>query len=309
MPEVIPNLSPLPPHSDNAVRLIGGQLLSLDTETQPSTSVAVAHENALPSPGVADPEVSDTRPVSSPGFKYNDDLLDTSYDEQVRMHNRWYEYQNAPIPSFEGVPVVGITPPFSPTNAPVEEIYARNRVPMSMRSYGHAPHSEFDHTEPVDIWRIVDRMRLKDGSALVSSQILHHGTVGDIENFDGMKHYGTHHESRDFSGKETPFVSFVTDPEGLAEDYILRAGFGVKGGRDSVVVRVKVDPSRVITHGQKKDTGGVLLIGGVAPDEYVAAYEIADFVSTLVPENRAINHVVGTDATMSRSEAFEYWTS
>jgi hypothetical protein len=246
--------------------------------------------------------------VPPPGFVFDADkaeMNDESYEAQVRAAVRAYEYQNAPVPSFEETPTVDVVPTFNPTGAPESEIYAHNRAPLKLS--GHtALHSEFGHTEPVEMWRIIDRSRLIDGTGLVSSQILLHNTLGDIEHFKDMRHISTEHDDRMTVGSETPFVSFATDPAELAKLYILQQGFGVSDGRDSVVVRARVDPARVITNGQNK-APRVALVGGVAPNEFVAAYELSDFVKTLIPEDATITRIMGSESDLSRDEALGYW--
>jgi hypothetical protein len=241
--------------------------------------------------------------VPPTGFVFNPDMLE-SYEEQVETAHRKAAYQAEPIPSFEDVPTVDVTPAFNPSDASEEEIYARGRVPESLRRLGEATHAELTgNSEPVEMWRIVERKRLKDGSGLASSRVLYDRTLGKVEEFDAVKHLASNHERRVADpGAATPFVSFSTDPRSLAERVILRHGFGVKGGRDSVVVKVQVDPSRVITRGEQKESE-VLLIGGVAPEEYVAAYEVSDFVARLVP-NEAVSTLHGS---MSRDEALNHW--
>lgn len=220
-----------------------------------------------------------------PGFRYNPDLLE-DYEDQVKGAIESYNYQEAPIPSLEGVSELAVEPIFNPTNAPEDEIYAKGKVPASMRKIGLATHEELTGSnEPVEMWRIVERKALQDGTGLSASSILTNGSLGNVEEFDSTKHLASNHAKRVAdSEKATPFVSFSTDPEHLAKTMILRHGFGVADGRDSVIVRVKVDPNRVITGGQKKQQE-VWLLGGVAPDEYIAAYDINDFVNTMAPES------------------------
>jgi len=251
-----------------------------------------------------------------PGFKFNPDLL-LDLDEQIQAAIEEAEYQAAPIPSFEGVPALDITPNFNPTGAASDEIYARNRAPRPQHYIEPASGSLepagsritirsklTDDPRPVEMWRIVERSKLLDGTGLVASRILHDNTLGDVEGFDDTKHLLSYHERR-VADKDasTPFVSFSTDPENLAEQVILRHGFGIKGGRDSVVVRVRVDPSRVITSPANKDPE-VLLLGGVAPEEYIDAYDVADFVRELVPDAE-IDTIAGDK--VHRDKALGYW--
>jgi hypothetical protein len=223
-----------------------------------------------------------------PGFAFNPESMDT-YDEQLATAQKQAEYQAAPPPSFEGVPMADIVPTFNPTGAPTGEVYAHGRAPESMRKLGIRPRSEWpDVPDKVVMWRIVEREKLVDGSGLVSSRVLRSDSLGDVEGFDSKQHYAsTHHERVADPDAATPFVSFSTDPEYLARELILARGFGVKGGRESVVVRVSVDPDRMLT-GNKNKSEEVLLIGGVAPDEYDGAYSMADFVSAVIPEGEMV---------------------
>lgn len=241
--------------------------------------------------------------VPPPGFTFDEDLL-LDYDEQVASAIKAHEYQTAPIPSFENIPTVDIEPAFNPTGAPVEDIYGHARVPKAMQSWAGV-HSEITgDPSSVEMWRVIDRSRLVDGTGLVSSRVLLDGSVGDVESFEPSKHFSSNHDDRlENAGESTPFVSFSTDPEGLAKA-VLRHGFGIKEGRDSVVVRVKVDPSRIITGGKNK-TPEVLLIGGVAPEEYEEAYEVSDFVANLVDQDAQIGIVSGEQ--MARDQVLQHW--
>lgn len=231
-----------------------------------------------------------------PGFQYNPDIL-ADYDEQVRSAIAEEAYQAEPIPSFEGVPTIDITPTFNPTGAQDSEIYARCRTAESLMP-DTVSINELTDTRSIEMWRIVERSKLKDGTGLVSSRILHDNTLGNVEDLNVVKHLTSSHERRmNDKDTSTPFVSFSTDPRDLAKNVILRHGFGVKGGRDSVVVRVQVDPDRVIT-GTKDKEPEVLLLGGIAPSEYLAAYSVSDFISQLVPEEEITTvegNVVGRD--------------
>jgi hypothetical protein len=242
--------------------------------------------------------------VPPPGFKFNPDIFE-GYEEQVQTAVAEAAYQDAPLPTFENVPTLDITPAFNPTEAPAEEIFARNRAPRSLRP-AMAPASEWRSDDrPVRMWRIVERAKLEDGTGLVSSSILQRNSVGDVETFNPVLHLASNHEGRMAGeGSSTPFVSFSTDPAKLARDVILKHGFGIKDGRDSVVVEVGVDSARVIS-GSFKKAPEVLLLGGVAQEEYVAAYDVADFVGHIVPEDEAI---VIRGNTMQRDKALGHWT-
>ena len=225
------------------------------------------------------------------GFKFDPDVLEP-YDEQLEGARKVAAYQAAPIPGFENVPTVDATPSFNPTGAPDDEIYVRDRVPDRLR-HVMLPRSEWiaqgkAEDGPVEMWRIVERTKLEDGTGLVSSSVLQAGTVGDVESFSRVNHSGTNHEGRMSSAEAaTPFVSFSTDPIYLARTMIAGYGFGVSGGRESVVVRAVVDPGRVLTTPNKKDHE-VLLMGGLAPEEYVAAYGVEDFVRNLTEPDTEI---------------------
>lgn len=238
-----------------------------------------------------------------PGFRYNPNSM-SDYAEQVQTAVDFWNHQNASLPNFEGVQELPITPSFNPTHAPDTEIYARNRMPYSTKS-GKKIHSQWPESdEPVTMWRVVEREKLKDGTGITASQVLQTNSLGDVEGIDDTDHYKSHHEQRlkDMSAG-TPFVSFSTDPVDLAGNLILRKGFGVKGGRDSVVIQVRVDPGRVLTGPNRKEPE-VLLLGGVGPTEYVAAYRVSDFVAHAVPEGE-VTTMHGD--TMHRDKVLGHW--
>jgi len=238
-----------------------------------------------------------------PGFTYNPDIM-SDYEEQRRYAWGEHAHQTSPVPSFEDVPKVDVVPMFNPTAAPEDQIYARSRAPDVLRSWGILPKSEWGDTQPVEMWRLVERSTLEDGTGLVSSRILQESTLGDVERFDPRRHYASHHEARMAdSGASTPFVSFPTDPQDLAENALLH-GFGIEGGRDSVVVRVSVDPDRVLSLSKAK-TSEVLLLGGVAPEEFSAAFSVKGFIDKFVPEDSQITTTDG--AVLTRDQMFEHW--
>lgn len=241
-----------------------------------------------------------------PGFVFNPELL-LDRDEQIERALRRMAYQAAPIPSLEDVPRVDVVPSFNPTEAPATEIYAFGRVPESFRTIGWTTRAE--HTgsdEPVDMWRIVERSRVEDGSGLVSSKILQSNELGDVEGFDSVAHLASHHDKRmSEPDKATPFVSFSTDPEYLART-ILSRGFGVGEGRNPIVVQTRVSPDRLLTNSQRK-AEEVLLIGGVAPEEFVAAYEVSDFAANVLPEDQNITMLHG--GVLTRDDALRYWNT
>jgi hypothetical protein len=217
-------------------------------------------------------------------FVPNPDLL-LSDEEQLERHLARMAYQEKPIPSFEDVPKLTITPVFNPTSAPDGEVYARGRVPVSAQRRNLALRSEWqpDDPTPVTAWRIVERSMVEDGTGLVSSSVLHGNSVGDVEGFNFRKHQASSHQRRmESEDVATPLISFSTDPEQLV-DIIKRLKFGVGEGRDSVVVQVRVDPDRLIT-GKEPKCVEVFLLGGVAPEEYVAAYSMDAFVGKFEQE-------------------------
>lgn len=236
------------------------------------------------------------------GFKFNPDLM-LDYDEQVQEYIKLRNYQEAPVPSFDRVPKLDIEPTFNPSNAPNTEIYAHGRRPRTTES-GKKLRSEWsDDTEPVEIWRIVEKDRLLDGTGIVSSQVVSKGTLGDIENYEDTAHYHSNHEGRLANEHSlTPYVSFSTDPEDLAK-IIVRRGFGVKAGRDSVVVRALVAPDRIMTGSLPKESE-IVLVGGLAPDEYQAAYSVESFVGVMVADEE-VTTIDGDKIAPAR--ALGYW--
>lgn len=238
-----------------------------------------------------------------PGFKYNPDSM-SDYSEQVQAAINFWDHQNAPLPNIEDARELPIAPSFNPTNAPDTDIYARDRMPRVTQS-GKKIRSQWpDGNEPVTMWRIVERKKLEDGTGITASRILTTGSLGDVEGFDDKLHYASnHHQRLEEADAGTPFVSFSTDPQDLAENLILQKGFGLKDGRDSVVIQVHVDPGRVLTGPNKKEPE-VLLLGGVAPNEYVAAYDVADFVTHVVPEGE-LTTMHGD--TMHRDKVLGHW--
>jgi hypothetical protein len=238
-----------------------------------------------------------------PGYGYSEDLM-MDYDEQVAAAHEAHAYQQQPTPSYDNVPRADVTPTFNPTNAPEDQVYARGRAPEDMRPHTR-PHSEFDpDRELIDIWRIEERARVISGLGLVASRLTVDNNLGDVEGFDSVKHLSSNHEGRGTDAdRTTPFVSFASDPEYMAENLILTRGFGVKGDRDPVVVHTKVHPSRVLTKGLNRESE-VLLLGGVAPDEFHGAYEVGDFVAGTLPEDTKVQ--IGGQM-MTRDEALRHW--
>jgi hypothetical protein len=197
-----------------------------------------------------------------------------------------------------------VQPTFNPTDAPEDQIYADAQRPAGLPRI--KPHSEHrPDSDLVDIWRIEERERVRSGLGLVASRILLKNTIGDIADGSATRHMASNYDSRAEGGQEaTPFVSFTTDPEDFTRNLVLRHGFGLKDGRDSVVVHARVDPSRVLTRGENKEDE-VLLVGGVSPDEHVGTYEVPDFVNRALPPEATVR--LHSGATVSRDQAVEHW--
>lgn len=213
-----------------------------------------------------------------PGYLYNPDLLE-DVDEQIAGAWKEHDYQERELPSFENTPAVDITPTFDPTGADADELLIEGFSPNSLRQVGLRPHSEYPgiNDEPIVIWRIVDRASLRDGTGITSSSVLEGAPVEDSG--DLIMHFASNQATRTGS-KLTPFVSFSTDPENLVQLLIRKHEFGLKDGRDSVVVQATVDPGRILSHGHKKEAE-VLLMGGLGRHEYNKAMEVTDFVNTV----------------------------
>jgi hypothetical protein len=238
------------------------------------------------------------------GFRYNPDSLD-DYDEQVRFAVERAAERATSIPSFEGVPQLDIRPTFNPSGAPKSEIYAHGRQPRTTQTGKRLRSDQTDSKQPVEVWRLLERSKLEDGTGLVSSRVLLTGSLGDIENYDDSEHYHSYDALRTTDPKRTsPYVSFSTDPANLAKNLVLQKGQGVKGGRDSVVVRALVAPDRVLTGTAGEKEPEVVLVGGLAPDEYQAAYSVEDFVNTMVPDQE-ITTMHGD--TLPRDKVLGYW--
>lgn len=109
-------------------------------------------------------------------FTYNPNSMD-DYDEQVAHAIRFQEYQDAPVPSFEDVEELDVKPKFNPSNAPDSEIYVHGRRPNKTDS-GKRLRSEWtDSQDPVEIWRIVEKDKLIDGTGIVSSRVVSTGVL------------------------------------------------------------------------------------------------------------------------------------
>lgn len=193
-----------------------------------------------------------------------------------------------------------LIPVFNPTNAPAEEIYAAGK---RLENGGWKPHSDVEpDLEAVDVWRLERKDKIRDGLGLVASSIALGGTLGDFANFEMHKHMASNQERRATPEGATPFVSFSMDPEYVAKNLVLKHGFGVKHGLDSAVVHARVHPSRLMSAHQKEE---VLLVGGLAPDEYVATHEVGDFVAAHVDENEEVP--VALAGRKKRDEALAHW--
>ncbi len=111
---------------------------------------------------------------------------------------------------------------------------------------GIRPSSDFEtDIETVDIYRIEQRKRVASGIGLVASRVLQHQTIGRLDDFKLIRHMSSNHEQRQVVDATTPFVSFSSDPEHLAKSMILKYGFGLKDGSDSVIVKGQVSPNRI----------------------------------------------------------------
>ena len=197
-----------------------------------------------------------------------------------------------------------IQPIFNPTNIPEDQLYARGIRVDASRDLGLRPHSDFEpDLESIEIWRLERRERVESGLGLIASRAAISGTLGDIKSFNLFKHLSSSFESRADAQTATPFVSFSADPEHLAKSLILRRGFGVSGGLDSVVVRAKVHPSRVLSGADSKEE--MLLVGGLSPDEYLGVQEVNEFVDAHVNPDEEVK--VHTSGTMQPRDALKYW--
>lgn len=216
-----------------------------------------------------------------PGYDYNSEVL-ADVDEQIAGAWADYDYQAAQVPSTEDLPIVDITPTFNPTEVPDDQVYVgAYEIMGDLGPYAFGPHRSLSgSTEPVVAWRIVEKARLQDGSGITSSKVLGGEGVTSLDKSDIRKHMASNQASR-VDEAETPFVSFTTDPEMFA-DFIERHQFGTGEGQDSVVIRALVEPDRVLSNGSNK-AHEVLLLGGLAPNEYQAAYEVDDFITAMSP--------------------------
>lgn len=227
-------------------------------------------------------ELVDDRNQYPPGYEYDEEILDGNA-EQIQAAWRDYDYQHTPPPSMENRSSLDITPNFNPTNVPDEGVYASAYdVIGDLGGYIVGSHRSLSgSTDPIKMWRIVDRKRLQDGSGITSSRVLAGEAVTSIDKTDLRNHMASTHEGRS-EGKVTPFVSFTTDPQMFAE-FIGRHQFGTQDEHDSVVISVLVNPDRVLSNGRNKEHE-VLLLGGLSPDEYQAAYEVDDFINAMSPQ-------------------------
>jgi hypothetical protein len=245
---------------------------------------------------------SDLVPPSD--FHFDPELMG-SYEDQVRDAIEAAEYQASPLPSLEHLPCADVVPVFNPTHAPEGEVYGRGRLAHDLGNTWRVRADWPESTKLVTMWRVVDRSKVEDGTGLISSRIQHTNSLGDVESFRSDGHMLSWDKLRMAdSDKATPYISFSTDPHDLAATVILKHGYGVKQGQDAVIVEVQVDPDRIVTEDKKK-SDEVLLIGGVAPKEYITAYEIADFVNELIPAGEVVE--VWRHAPMDRDRALGHW--
>jgi hypothetical protein len=213
-------------------------------------------------------------------------------------------------------PASELQPTFNPSNAPDDQIYAKGvKLPDSpAKNWGFKPHSELHpDADQVDIYRIVERDLVASGVGLVASRIVDTGSLGDRTELGDLKfkmqdHMASSHQKRVETGRTTPFVSFSSRPEDLADSVIGGSGFGVKDGSDSVVVHARVAPDRILS-APGADGREDLLVGGVSPEEYQTAYEIDDFVSAYGSPDQPVNVRDGSASheAASAQQAVAYW--
>ncbi len=197
-----------------------------------------------------------------------------------------------------------IEPRFNPTNAPESEVYARGRRLNPHFDIGWKPHSDFETSEEyVDIVRVMERELVESGLGLVASRIVLENSLGDFDKVELADHTASTHERRMSGEQSTPFISFASDVRHLVERIVLRHGYGLQEGQDGVIVHARVHPSRLLTPGAG-DHPEVLLVGGVAPEEYVDTQNVADFVR----EHTAKDVLVDVEGVaMTPDEAIAYW--
>ncbi len=211
------------------------------------------------------------------------------------------------MPKLDADPV-NITPIFSVGMSPDDQAYGS--APLSSQMSGRwMPYHEVGSVDkPVELWRLEDRDRVVSGLGLVSSRALLESNVGSLDDVRRVDHLASNFESRrdgiNRFGKyrPSPFISFSANPRHLAEKVIIRHGFGLNSGRDSVVLRAQINQDRLVNGLGSEE---VLLWGALSPSEYMEAYEIDDFIAEHMPENGEFD-VVG-NSPMTTKEALKHW--
>ncbi len=158
-----------------------------------------------------------------------------------------------------------IKPKFNPTNAPESEVHARGRYALA--------DDWLPNEEPLRIFRLEERERVINGLGITASSIVTCGNLGAMGLYDPRLHLLSRHESRGSS----PFVSFGSSVlvRQLVQDH--------EWGIDPVVVEAEIGARRSLVHPLISE---VLLVGGLSPDEFIAAHEVDDFIDGL--ENSSI---------------------
>lgn len=173
------------------------------------------------------------------------------------------------------------------------------------KGYSYKPHTDFEpDAEYIDVYRLEQRQRVAEGVGIMASRSLIEGTVGEVTSKDVRRHLSSSAKKRNTPETATPFVSFTTDPEGLVKGLILRHGFGLRDGSDSVIVKARVHPSRLLSHGAGKQEE-VLLMGGVAPEEHQDIHELQDFIEAHVSPETVIDTTAAGE--VPRDEAVAKW--
>lgn len=185
-----------------------------------------------------------------------------------------------------------------------ENIYPRGMRLDPDYDLGWKPYSDFErNVASVDVVRVLEREWVENGLGLVASKVALQGTLGDLSNIRLTDHMASDHKSR--QENPTPFVSFSTNPADLAEKIILRHGYGIQREQKGVIVQAAVHPERLISPGGGGQSE-VLLVGGVAPDEFRGVQGVADFVRKHVDPDVQVK-LVGGAGVMGRDEALEFW--
>ncbi|HMI09325.1 MAG TPA: hypothetical protein VK497_02900 [Candidatus Saccharimonadales bacterium] len=198
-----------------------------------------------------------------------------------------------------------ITPRFNPTDAPNHEVHPKDFRLDPSEDFGFKPYSDFHpESDGVDIYRLEQRERVVNGLGITASRIVQVGTLHDSGGLHPADHMFTHPDIRSKPDKSTPYVSFATDPDFIVRKLILGLGWGLKDGSDSVVVKARVQPDRILAPGGGKQSE-VLLVGGVSPEEYERTYEIDDFVRNHIDPTESV--VTAKVGEVKPEEAIKRW--